>query len=255
MFYVFVNGAEMEPRRKIHNERDLSLDVTQRLKEGTNELVVKILLGPQECQKFCYVFGVEIMEISNFSRVRSLVQSISVDDSRQAIQKRLNPNPDDDDELAIVTDDLSISLIDPFSAQIFQTPARSSKCSHLECFDLDTFIQTRKSVSGPAPMNDKWRCPICTSDARPQNLVIDYFLAEVRGVLEREDQLQIAQSISYRVDGTWTVKTISEEQQSEKGSHPPKRKASQMTGSRSATPAGKEKSPPKPSEHVVIELD
>ncbi|KAJ5667230.1 transcriptional regulator family: Zinc finger MIZ-type [Penicillium longicatenatum] len=213
VFYIHLNGREFTPRRKVHNGKDLPLDITLDLREGENKLQVDLLLGPDECQKIRYYFGIETMDVSRFDLVRSLVRALPAEIVREKIQKRLNQATDDDD-VAVVTNNLSISLIDPFTAQICQTPARSTYCDHQECFDLETFIKTRKSISGPTPMNDNWKCPICNADARPQLLVLDRFLEDIRMQLIQRDQLEGAQSILIKPDGTWSVKATRDEQAS-----------------------------------------
>ncbi|KAJ5552331.1 Zinc finger MIZ-type [Penicillium frequentans] len=210
VFYIHLNGREFTPRRKIHNGKDLPLDITLDLQQGENKLQVDLLLGPDECKNIRYYFGIEIMDVSRFDLVRSLVRALPADVVRQKIQKRLNKTTEDDD-VAVVTNNLTVSLIDPFTAQVCHTPARSSYCDHQECFDLETFIKTRKSVSGPTPMNDNWRCPICNSDARPQLLLLDRFLEDVRMQLIQRNQLEGAQSIQIKPDGTWTVKATKDE--------------------------------------------
>jgi hypothetical protein len=213
VFYIHLNGREFTPRRKVHNGKDLPLDITLDLREGENKLQVDLLLGPDECQKIRYYFGIETMDVSQFDLVRSLVRALPAEIVREKIQKRLNQATDDDD-VAVVTNNLSISLIDPFTAQICETPARSTYCDHQECFDLETFIKTRKSISGPTPMNDNWKCPICNADARPQLLVLDRFLEDIRMQLIQRDQLEGTQSILIKPDGTWSVKATRDEQAS-----------------------------------------
>ena len=208
VFYIHVNGHEMQVRRKAHNGKDLSLDITDNLHEGDNKISIHLLLEPNECKDFSYVFGIESMEIGTFQHLRNRCGTISAADVREKIQKRLNPSSSDNDDLTVVTDSLTVSLTDPFTAQVFRTPARSIHCGHLECFDLDTFISTRKSVSGPSPMNDNWRCPICNGDARPQCLIVDQFLEEVRAELIRQNQLEGAQAIEIKADGHWTLKAV-----------------------------------------------
>ncbi|KAJ6171859.1 hypothetical protein N7470_000926 [Penicillium chermesinum] len=257
VLYILLNGHEITARRKLYNGKDLPLDLSTYVKQGENDLVIKLLLDKNECQNMRYAFAVEIMKIEQFEKIRSMVQTITADEVRYKIQQRLNPSTDDDD-LAVVTDSLTIGLIDPFTAQVFKDPARSINCNHLECFDLDTYIKTRKSESGPGPMMDNWRCPICSSDARPHQLVLDAFLAAIREELRRNNQLETAQAIQYSLDGTWTVKTPSEEPSSGKGSQPLKRKISQITGSPTASPNSRvrtDKSPAASSEIEVIELD
>lgn len=273
VFYIHLNGKEFTPRRKVHNGKDLPLDITLDLQQGDNKLQVDLLLGPDECKNIRYYFGVEIMDVSRFDLVRSLVRALPAEAVRQKIQKRLNKTIEDDD-VAVVTDNLTISLIDPFTAQVCHTPARSSHCDHQECFDLETFIKTRKSVSGPTPMNDNWRCPICNADARPQLLLLDRFLEDVRMQLIQRKQLEGAKSIQIKPDGTWTVKTTRDEAAPAREKPPrlfsAKRKADDLKApSENAAsrlkyekPQSPEYQPPEPTpsgsqppERIVIEID
>lgn len=195
------------------------------------------------------------------------MQPISATDSRAAIQKRLAPINHDDD-LAVVTDNLNISLVDPFTARVFDIPARSRHCSHLECFDRDTFINTRKSVSGPTPMVEEWRCPICKADARPQFLVVDGFFAEIHTELTQSNRLNEARAIQVRIDGSWTLKTTADETSFEPPRDPCssptslKRKADGLGGTsdqavaRTKKETGASRTLSTPSHHhEVIELD
>ncbi|KAH3666099.1 hypothetical protein OGAPHI_004288 [Ogataea philodendri] len=49
------------------------------------------------------------------------------------------PVPDADDDL--LEESMILSLNDPLSGKKFKTPLRSRYCSHIECFDLDSFMQ------------------------------------------------------------------------------------------------------------------
>jgi hypothetical protein len=260
VFYITVNGQELYVRRKVHNGKDLPLDITEYIQTGENSLRVDMILGQDECKNSKYVFGVEVMEIAEFDQILSLVQSVPADDSRAAIQKRLSPVTDDDD-LAVVTDNLTIDLVDPFMARIFDVPVRSRHCNHHECFDRDTFIKTRKSVSGQAPMVDNWRCPICKADARPQFLVVDQFLAEIHAQLTSTNRLDGIRAIQIKVDGTWTPKYDTDETSPDADKHfSPKRKAEDSPGPVAIRPRndvsnGSGSPAVRTHEHTVIELD
>ncbi|KAJ5669366.1 hypothetical protein N7462_010436 [Penicillium macrosclerotiorum] len=210
VFYVFVNDTELFVRRKVYNGKDLPLDITNYLHEGDNKITIHLLLGPGECRKFHYVFGIEVMEIASLEDVRALMHTVPASETRKNIQKRLNPTIDGDD-LALVTDSINVSILDPFTAQTFIIPVRSAHCDHLECFDLETFLETRKSKSGPAPMNENWRCPICNADARPQSLIEDRFFTEMRDELVSSGRLAGASAIQIRADGSWSLAVVRDE--------------------------------------------
>ncbi|KAJ5609746.1 Zinc finger MIZ-type [Penicillium herquei] len=261
VFYIHVNNGEMTPRRKAHNGKDLPVDITSCLKAGENKLKIDLLLGPEECDKIRYFFAVEIMTTSGFQLVRSLVKAVPAETGRHSLQQRLNEGTGDD-ELAVVTDSLTISLVDPFTARVFRTPARSLFCSHPECFDLETFIKTQKSMSGPGPMNDKWRCPICKLDARPQLLVLDRFFEEIRTELVRTGQINTVDAIDFLPDGLWKFKGVSNRSpklSTNRPTLPMKRKASSQSP---GTPTSRPKiessatptAPPQKG-RVVIEID
>ncbi|KAJ5132214.1 transcriptional regulator family: Zinc finger MIZ-type [Penicillium atrosanguineum] len=267
VLYIFVNEKEMFLRRKAHNGKDLPLDISEHLRPGLNTVTIHLLLRPDECKTFNYVFGIESMYISKFESVRDLAGNTTADQTRLSIQKRLTA--EDSDDLAVVTDSLKISLIDPFMAQIFKTPVRARDCEHLECFDHETFIITRKNVSGFAALNDNWRCPICNADARPQLLCVDKFFLAVRDYLVATDNLDGANAIEVKADGSWTLQAIRDESPNAPRSPRVEKSLAPALGKRKGdnTEQGSDATRPKyeypldrgnssqPTEPVLIEID
>lgn len=257
VFYIHVNGTELFVRRKAHNGKDLPLDITQYLKEGKNTLSLHFLLEPGECKKIRYVFGIERMETQGFDKVRLQACFSPARDTLSKIQKRLCPIVDDD-ELAVVSDSLTVGLIDPFMAQVYNVPARSVHCEHLECFDIDTFIHTRKSESGPSRMNDNWQCPICNADARPMHLLIDEYFVNVREKLIAGNKLEGTVAIDVQADGSWTSKVVTDEHDKDvPGTMSAKRKATSPLDREASRPK-QDPSPPfatANTERTVIEID
>lgn len=206
VIYIFINGVEHFVRRKVHNGKDLPLDITHALREGENEISFHFLRNDAESKDALYALAVEVMDVSNVDQIKQLVQILPAAETNERVQKHLSSSGADE-ELSIVNDDLSVNLLDPFTARVFNTPARGVDCRHLECFDLDTYLMTKASKSGKGPMDWNWRCPICDRDARPQSLVIDNYLVDVRADLERKGQLEDAKGIRIKGDGTWELKT------------------------------------------------
>jgi hypothetical protein len=121
--------------------------------------------------------------------------------------------PSDSDDIIINDETLTISLADPFSATRFTDPVRGSQCKHLECFDLETWLQTRppkperigggpEQKGGEPSMVDVWRCPICSLDARPVSLWIDEYFAGVRRSLVSNGDMR-TKTISVTANGQW----------------------------------------------------
>ncbi|KAK4104476.1 hypothetical protein N658DRAFT_179098 [Parathielavia hyrcaniae] len=230
--HMTLNGKVLYVRRQPHNGKDLPTEVTDFVVRGTNVLMVVIHGAQGEGHKNHHL-AVEVLETLSHSTIVNAIWSKGVlpeQDTLQTIKQRLTSSVDD--EVAFDAPDLSIDLADPFSATIFKTPARGAACTHMECFDLENWLNTRPAKpapgkcthtkqqgSGPCtcpnsagyaargtePSNpDKWRCPICSGDARPCSLRIDLFLSGVRAQLEQEGKLR-AKSMRVKADGSWSV--------------------------------------------------
>lgn len=227
----------VETRRKAHNGKDLPAELTGLLFRGRNvvTIVASSQSGPPKPGHHYYV-AVEVIETLSHSSIIKRVMSrpmFSKAYTVAAVQKRLGKSrqqsagDDDVEELEVVGDDreaLTVSLADPFTAGIFTVPVRGIKCTHLEVFDLATWLASRPTKSEgkpcdhssqkqpchcPAPgkepsLTDKWRCPHCLNDARPVSLRIDEYLLAVRRDLEARGRLD-AKSISIFADGRWQI--------------------------------------------------
>ncbi|KAH6840633.1 hypothetical protein B0I37DRAFT_219651 [Chaetomium sp. MPI-CAGE-AT-0009] len=218
--HMTLNHKALDVRRQRHNGKDQPTEITDYVICGTNVLLVAIH-GPQGEQGKNRHLGVEMLEtLSHSSAVRTVwSQGVTPEEQTlRTIKKRLTSSVDD--EVSFEAPDLPIDLADPFSSTIFKIPARGSTCTHMECFDLENWLNTRPSktpVKCPhrqvecdcrdaiEPSNpDKWRCPICSKDARPYSLRIDGFLLKVRKQLEEEGRLR-TKCLRVKADGTWSV--------------------------------------------------
>ncbi|PKY06484.1 hypothetical protein P168DRAFT_288426 [Aspergillus campestris IBT 28561] len=204
--YVFVNGAELSFRRKLHHGKDLPLEITRHLRPGTNTVTLHLIRNAAESKDQFYAAAVEVLDITSFTRAIQLATLLPAGQCRERIRQRLHPATRDDDDVSIVSEELTVSLVDPFTARIFDRPVRGQRCAHHECFDHDTWIRTRAAKSDRQALKDDWKCPICGRDARPQNLVIDGFLCEVRNILAATNRLEGARAIQVKSDGSWTLK-------------------------------------------------
>ena len=209
--FVTINDVEVELRRKIHHGKDLPVDLTPHIREGGNNIMIGLLRSQEGTKAKRYAMAVEIMEVGDETRVNSAPTMLAAEDSlrsiTQALKASYGASAGDDDEVQVVDSHLSIDLIDPFMATIFDIPARGNACTHRECFDLQTFFQTRKSRVKDGPTSpDEWKCPICKQDARPQSLMVDCFLKAVRDSLVTSGAAANARAILIGTDGSWNIK-------------------------------------------------
>lgn len=221
--FMELNKSTLGIRRKAHHSKDLPVEISSFI-QVENSLDVLITQGSYERQGQVPYIAVEVVETLSHSTIIQMVKEHGLSPAsvtEQIIKNRLGGSSTrrvDDDELAIA-DYLSIDLADPFSRTIFTIPVRGESCTHLECFDLELWLNTRlgkKSCYCGTPgkctqcpkepsLVDKWKCPLCNGDARPYSLRVDEFLMRVRSRLESEDKLH-TKCILVSADGTWKPK-------------------------------------------------
>jgi hypothetical protein len=206
--YLTLNGTPLQQRKKVHHGKDLPIDITSLVKEGPNLLEMTVMAQSKDLSYRNYLVAIESLGIISHNSLKQhcLTQSrLSADQVLTDINRKLSGTCEDDD-IAIVESNLTIGLFDPFSAsKICELPVRSKACLHNDCFDLETFLATRRR-RGDASVADTWRCPICSADARPQHLVVDGFLQDVKMRLEAQG-LGETRHIIVQQDGTWKPKT------------------------------------------------
>ena len=192
-------------RRKVHHGADLPTDVTNLLKDGVNEVIACISFTQSEAPT-AYMMAIEVICVADEEKVRSMTGNMSAEEFSASINAALNGtnNISADEELVISQPNISIDLVDPFTSTIWNTPVRGKMCQHRECFDLNAFLDSRTDHYG-VTSPDQWKCPICRNDARPQMLILDRFLANVRTSLEGMNRLD-AKAILVNGNGTWEVK-------------------------------------------------
>lgn len=59
------------------------------------------------------------------------------------------------------------SLLCPLTLSRLRCPVRGSACQHLQCFDLEAYLQISLATS----FQRRWRCPVCQGRALPAELV------------------------------------------------------------------------------------
>ncbi|KAI8624857.1 hypothetical protein F5Y19DRAFT_284732 [Xylariaceae sp. FL1651] len=220
--FMSLNNYALGIKRKQHHSKDLPVEVSHYIKTGTNNLSIAIPVQSTQRRQQIPHIAVEIVEVLSHSTILRMVRESGhrrADETRKVIRNRLAGDLLDqvgeDDDLEIPVDGISIDLADPFTATIFNVPVRGNACTHLECFDLEIWLNTRlgkksctcgsnsdcKCPKEPSFV-DKWRCPFCDGDARPYSLHIDDFLVDIRAQLEQKSLLR-TKSITVYADGSW----------------------------------------------------
>ncbi|OBT72306.1 hypothetical protein VF21_09307 [Pseudogymnoascus sp. 05NY08] len=212
--FMEMNDSVLEIRRKSHFGKDRPVDITPHVLERgatkKNLLRISVPRPPETANDILYSIAIEVIEVFGHQQIMDMClqeQRITAKEMIEDIRDKLsNTNVDDDDDVALVSANLTIDLADPFTSRIFTTPVRGVRCRHRECFDLETFLISRSTKPQEvACLPDVWKCPLCGGDASPRSLRVDEFLVSVRERLEREGGLDV-KAILVTEDGEWTVK-------------------------------------------------
>ncbi|KJX97733.1 hypothetical protein TI39_contig468g00034 [Zymoseptoria brevis] len=202
-----LNDTQLETRRKLHHGRYLPIDVTDVVREDKNELRISINRKDGAVIKARYAVAIEAVGVISHKEIKTSLKHIAADDSLKAIKKSLTGADDSDDDIAVTSSVTVIQVTDPYTqTSLAVAPVRGSACLHRDCFDLDVFLSQRPRAEPGAPtVVDCWKCPICLGDVRPQLLVLDEFLVEVRNELVKRG-LKETKAIQVQADGTWKPK-------------------------------------------------
>lgn len=205
-----INDRPLELRRKLHHGKDQPIDITSLIKEGPNEIIVCILKTSDDKEPIPYAFAVEVVASKSHMSIVEECNARTI--SKVAVLGNITSHlsaQNLDDDIAITSSTQEITLLDPFrGGEMFIVPVRGKACKHRNCFDLETFLQTRKRTddhpSAPSQV-DVWKCPICSADVRPDSLVVDGFLVDVREELQKRERMDV-RSIVVADDGSWSIK-------------------------------------------------
>lgn len=242
---VVLNGIALDIRKKTHHGKDLPVDVTRYIRAGQNNLSTAVI-GFQKNSASRYAIGVEFIQVVDEHQLKSEIKSLPWIEARQRI---LDQSKNLDPDLEVIQSQKVLDLTDPFTARIFDVPVRGINCHHNQCFDRDTFLQTRTGkIPGEPCGPDEFRCPICGQDARPQSLMIDGFFLSVRMALKERDRLDV-KAIILDESGGWEIRE--EEAATGESGDGTGRRSAGLAGARTASVSAARQSVP----CEVIELD
>ncbi|CAD6201292.1 GSCOCT00013986001.2-RA-CDS [Cotesia congregata] len=123
--------------------------------------------------------------------------------TREKIIEKLN----EDAHSEIATTSLCVTLACPLGKMRMITPGRAFSCTHLQCFDVRSYLQMNE-------FRPTWICPVCNKPAPFDSLVVDGYFKEVLAsdkLVEDENEVQLLP------DGSWKVLITSDRDQSRKG--------------------------------------
>lgn len=220
LIQMSINSMPCLLSRKQHFHTDLPAEMTCDVKAGYNELRVSLPLLSTSESGYNYFIAVEQVIVQAYVTVWRSIHNhphISTDATLEIIRHRFELCGSG--EVALVGSTSNVSICDPISSKMCNTPIRSINCKHLECFDLENWLQSRPNKPGSEQNEpcqvDSWACPICRSDARPSQLrICDYFSDVVKQL--RESGRSDTRTIVMSENGEW--QPLNETQRRERAS-------------------------------------
>ncbi|KZZ91113.1 MIZ zinc finger protein [Moelleriella libera RCEF 2490] len=205
--YIQFNKEPVSVPRQQHFHHNLPIELTDKIVQGEN--VVEVVLpwtDEEEANpaRTCHLAVEIVITMDHDSTVDMVRKSphTSVERTQGEIRRQLQPS-------ASAQEALHVSIQCPISANLIRTPVRGVLCKHVQCFDLETWLQTRekkKSLSQTEPcLADAWMCPLCDEDAAPPHLRIDAYISSILDTLLSSSPVQNVKSINAYAGGGWSA--------------------------------------------------
>lgn len=165
---------------------------------------VSIVCPPDFGRK--YVVGIFLVrkltsyELANGMRIKNVQDP-------EFTRERIIDKLDEDAHSEIATTSLCVSLACPLGKMRMVTPGRAFSCTHLQCFDIKSYLQMNE-------FRPTWNCPVCNKHAPFEALVVDGYFKEILAsdkLVEDENEIQLLP------DGSWKVLITSNRDQNRKG--------------------------------------
>uniref|UniRef100_J3NAL5 SP-RING-type domain-containing protein n=1 Tax=Oryza brachyantha TaxID=4533 RepID=J3NAL5_ORYBR len=191
---IHIRVVNRQPTQQLGvNGRDDGPVLTTYVREGSN----KIVLSRSDPRTFC--LGVRIAKRRSIEQVLSFVPKEEDGenfDKALARVRREADTADNDSDIEVVADSVSVNLRCPITGSRIKTAGRFKPCVHMGCFDLEAFVELNQR-------SRKWQCPICLKNYSLDNIIIDPYFNRITSLIQSygDDVLEI----DVKPDGSWRV--------------------------------------------------
>ncbi|OUM64701.1 hypothetical protein PIROE2DRAFT_8468, partial [Piromyces sp. E2] len=116
----------------------------------------------------------------------------------EILRQRLNSKKEKGSDDDIEATSSIVSLRCPISRARIKTPCRFKECTHVQCFDLTSYLQLNEKYPN-------WKCPVCNTRYSWKSLVMDGYIQDILNNVSLD-----VDSIVVEVNGTWHIDKTSE---------------------------------------------
>lgn len=175
-----------------HKRRDVPQVISAGLRSGAN--LVELTISDDNAQSFAFA----IVRTKPCTPQQLFLEVPSID--KQAGQKRakelMGSISRGDGEVQCLGTDRT-RLLCPITMVRPDKPARGKQCRHLQCFDLMAFLESNQQMKA---INNRWSCPVCSHNLKPNDLCIDLFTADILARTGKD-----VDEVVIKKDGKWSV--------------------------------------------------
>jgi hypothetical protein len=114
------------------------------------------------------VFVQNIVTYVNKIKMESFV---SYEDGLKNVAKSFKSSNDDE----IIATSINLNLRCPISMSRINNPGKGKNCTHIQCFDLETYVNMYRNNSSLYA----WRCPVCNNKIIMDDLIYDNYFASI----------------------------------------------------------------------------
>ncbi|KAJ7932449.1 PINIT domain-containing protein [Mycena leptocephala] len=159
-----------------------------RLTTANNKVEMIYVNSQQPVQPKKFYLLVQLIETVN---VESLVQELKKTGykSGHEIRREMIASMTVDED--IVAGPQKMSLKCPLSYMRVNTPCRSRKCTHSQCFDATSWFSVMEQTT-------TWLCPVCERTLDPKDLIIDGYFDEIL-----KQSPESVEDVVVEADGEW----------------------------------------------------
>ncbi|ORX37448.1 hypothetical protein BD324DRAFT_450942 [Kockovaella imperatae] len=135
-------------------------------------------------------FQIVLAEVHTKDELLSQLVSLNPTSAEASIAEAKKRLEDDEIELGVS----KMTLKDPLSYMRITRPIRSSKCSHIQCFDATWWIESNFTH----PM---WQCPLCNKELQFEDLIVDgYFFNILNSVPESVEDVVVEPNFEWHTE-------------------------------------------------------